>query len=69
MKKALLKATSRKNVKGAFINILGGITRCDEVSLGIVDVLKENPNLKFAVRMMGTVITSYSIHYTKLYEC
>jgi succinyl-CoA synthetase beta subunit len=22
--------------------------------MGIVDVLKENPNLKFAVRMMGT---------------
>jgi succinyl-CoA synthetase beta subunit len=54
VKKALLKATSRRNVKGAFINILGGITRCDEVSMGIVDVLKENPNLKFAVRMMGT---------------
>lgn len=54
VKKALLKATSRSSVKGAFINILGGITRCDEVSKGIVEVLNEKPDLKFAVRMMGT---------------
>lgn len=54
VKLALRKVLENKNVKGIFINILGGITRCDEVAKGIVEVLKEHPNVKFAVRMMGT---------------
>lgn len=54
VKLALKKVLENKNVKGIFINILGGITRCDEVAKGIVEVLKEHPNIKFAVRMMGT---------------
>ncbi|WP_456373310.1 ADP-forming succinate--CoA ligase subunit beta [Methanocaldococcus sp.] len=54
VKLALKKVLENKNVKGIFINILGGITRCDEVAKGIIEVLKEHPNIKFAVRMMGT---------------
>lgn len=54
VKKALKKVLEKQGVKGVFINVLGGITRCDEVAKGIVDVLEEHPNVKFAVRMMGT---------------
>ncbi|WP_423792134.1 succinate-CoA ligase subunit beta [Methanocaldococcus indicus] len=54
VKLALKKVLENKNVKGIFINILGGITKCDEVAKGIVDVLKEYPNIKFSVRLMGT---------------
>ncbi|ABR54338.1 succinyl-CoA synthetase, beta subunit [Methanococcus vannielii SB] len=75
VKSALLKATARNSVKGAFINILGGITRCDEVSKGIVDVLKEKPELKFAVRMMGTnekegreILTKNNVSYENSME-
>ncbi|WP_292460613.1 ADP-forming succinate--CoA ligase subunit beta [Methanothermococcus sp.] len=53
VKKALEKVLER-DVKGIFINVLAGITRCDEVAKGIVEVLKKHPNVKFAVRMMGT---------------
>ena len=35
----------------------------------LVDIMKVNPDRVTAqIRAMGTVITSYSIHYTKLYE-
>ncbi|AEF97182.1 ADP-forming succinate--CoA ligase subunit beta [Methanotorris igneus] len=54
VKKALKKVLENPKVRGVFINILGGITRCDEVAKGIVEILKEHPNVKFAVRMMGT---------------
>jgi succinyl-CoA synthetase beta subunit len=37
------------------VNIFGGITRCDEVALGIVDALGEVGELKpIIVRMLGT---------------
>ena len=52
--KKALKKVLEKDVKGIFINVLAGITRCDEVAKGIVEVFKEHPNIKFAVRMMGT---------------
>ncbi|MBP2142887.1 succinyl-CoA synthetase beta subunit [Methanococcus voltae] len=54
VQKALRRALSKEGIKGVFINILGGITRCDEVSKGIVEVYKDYPNVKFAVRLMGT---------------
>ncbi|ENN96337.1 succinyl-CoA synthetase subunit beta [Methanocaldococcus villosus KIN24-T80] len=54
VKLALKKVLSNKKVKGVFINILAGITKCDEVAKGIVEILKEHPNVKFSVRMMGT---------------
>jgi succinyl-CoA synthetase beta subunit len=37
------------------INVFGGITRCDEVALGVVEVIKEIGALKpIIVRMLGT---------------
>ncbi len=54
IKDALRTVLKNKNVKGIFINILGGITKCDEVAKGIVEILKENPNIKFVVRLTGT---------------
>ncbi|WP_456472018.1 ADP-forming succinate--CoA ligase subunit beta, partial [Methanocaldococcus sp.] len=53
-KLALKKVLENKKVKAIFINILGGITRCDEVAKAIVEVLKDNPNIKFSVRLTGT---------------
>ncbi|MEM3833592.1 MAG: ADP-forming succinate--CoA ligase subunit beta [Thermoprotei archaeon] len=53
------KATSlllrHPNVKVIFFNILGGITRCDEVAKGLINALnKYGSNKKIVVRMMGT---------------
>ncbi len=51
MKKALELVSTKKGVKSIFINIFGGITRCDEIAKGIVDFAPEIP---ISVRMMGT---------------
>lgn len=53
------KATSlllrHPNVKVIFFNILGGITRCDEVAKGLISALnKYGGGKKIVVRMMGT---------------
>jgi succinyl-CoA synthetase beta subunit len=53
------KATSlllrHPNVKVIFFNILGGITRCDEVAKGLISALnKYGTGKKIVVRMMGT---------------
>ncbi len=46
---------SKPEVKAVLINILGGITRCDEVAQGIVAALNKSPIKKpIAVRMIGT---------------
>jgi succinyl-CoA synthetase beta subunit len=41
MKKALEIVLSDPDVRGVFINIFGGITRCDEVARGLVETQKE----------------------------
>jgi succinyl-CoA synthetase beta subunit len=51
MRKALELVSLKKGVKSIFINIFGGITRCDEIAHGIVDFAPEIP---ISVRMMGT---------------
>jgi len=44
-----------KDVEGIFINIFGGITRCDEVALGITGILENAPrNIPLVVRLSGT---------------
>lgn len=46
---------SNPNVKGVFINILGGITRCDDVAAGLVEYRDQKGiNIPFVVRMVGT---------------
>jgi succinyl-CoA synthetase beta subunit len=43
------------NVKAVLFNIFGGITRCDEVALGILEALKEvGTRLPMVVRLVGT---------------
>ncbi|ADG13050.1 succinyl-CoA synthetase, beta subunit [Methanocaldococcus infernus ME] len=75
-KLALKKVLENKKVKGIFINVLGGITRCDEVAKAIVEILKDNPNIKFSVRLTGTneelgrkILEEANIPYsTSMYE-
>ncbi|MDP3786828.1 MAG: ADP-forming succinate--CoA ligase subunit beta [Candidatus Omnitrophota bacterium] len=44
-----------KEVRGIFINIFGGITRCDEVARGIIQVLEKTPSsLPIVLRLAGT---------------
>jgi succinyl-CoA synthetase beta subunit len=43
------------NVKAVLFNIFGGITRCDEVALGILAALKDiKMELPMVVRLVGT---------------
>ncbi|MCD6504759.1 ADP-forming succinate--CoA ligase subunit beta [Candidatus Bathyarchaeota archaeon] len=55
VEKALNIVLSDPNVEVAFINILGGITRCDQVARGIVEARR---NLRFrkpiVIRLVGT---------------
>jgi len=44
-----------KKPKGIFINIFGGITRCDEIAKGIIDYKKKHKiKIPMVVRMIGT---------------
>ncbi len=46
---------SDPDVKSIFINILGGITRCDEVASGVVEALKASQVKKpIVIRLVGT---------------
>lgn len=52
---ALKMVLSDPKVRAIFVNIFGGITRCDEVAKGILTVLEENkPSLPIVVRLVGT---------------
>ncbi|WP_455391817.1 ADP-forming succinate--CoA ligase subunit beta [[Eubacterium] cellulosolvens] len=51
MAKALDIVMKKPGVKAIFVNIFGGITRCDEIAKGIVDIA---PKIPLSVRMMGT---------------
>jgi succinyl-CoA synthetase beta subunit len=45
----------QKNLKAVFVNILGGITKCDDVANGLVRALKgSQEKVPFTVRMVGT---------------
>jgi succinyl-CoA synthetase beta subunit len=45
---------SNPSVRLVFVNIFGGITRCEEVAGGIVRASAESPTGQFVVRMEGT---------------
>lgn len=46
---------SNPRVKGVFANILGGITRCDDVARALIEYKKKNNlDIPFVVRLMGT---------------
>jgi succinyl-CoA synthetase beta subunit len=53
--KAVKICLEQKNLNAVFLNVLGGITKCDEVALGLVRALKESSSkVPFVVRMVGT---------------
>jgi len=44
-----------KKVKGVFINIFGGIVRCERIAHGVIDAAKEvGIRLPVVVRLQGT---------------
>ncbi|MCD4674179.1 MAG: succinate--CoA ligase subunit beta, partial [Anaerolineaceae bacterium] len=46
---------SDKEIRSIIVNIFGGITRCDDVALGILAALQERkPRVPIVVRMAGT---------------
>ena len=51
--KSLNLVTNNPSVKVLLINILGGITACDEVAKALVSFAKENPKRKVVVRLLG----------------
>jgi succinyl-CoA synthetase beta subunit len=55
IRNALGLLRSDPKVKGIFINMFGGITRCDSYAQGVVDALRERPlAIPLVVRMEGT---------------
>ncbi|MDY6788332.1 MAG: ATP-grasp domain-containing protein [Candidatus Nanohaloarchaea archaeon] len=55
MKKAMSKVMEQEDVEGLFVNIFGGITKCDEIAKGIIDFRKEKDmEIPMVVRMVGT---------------
>ncbi|MCF7890039.1 ADP-forming succinate--CoA ligase subunit beta [Candidatus Bipolaricaulota bacterium] len=55
MAKAYQIVTEKEGLEGLFINIFGGITRCDEIAKGIVKALEEKGgDLPLVVRLTGT---------------
>ncbi len=53
IKTALRIVSSNRNVRAIIINIFGGLTKCDEVARGIVDVLSEI-KVPLVIRLAGT---------------
>lgn len=52
---ALRIILSDRRVKAVLINIFGGITRCDEVALGILEAIRNlEVSVPFVVRLVGT---------------
>jgi len=73
---ALKIVLSDPNVKALFINILGGITRCDEVALGILEAKEKVGVVKpMVIRLVGTneeegkrILTEAGIHVLESME-
>ncbi|NVM31063.1 MAG: succinate--CoA ligase subunit beta [Candidatus Helarchaeota archaeon] len=54
MYQALKIIASNEQVQVILINIIGGITRCDEIAKGLIKFLKENKSITFSLRLIGT---------------
>ena len=58
MEKCLKVLYADDQVEGIFINIFGGITRCDEVASGLIEVIQNAPRkLPIVLRLSGTRAT------------
>ncbi|MEM4725959.1 MAG: ADP-forming succinate--CoA ligase subunit beta [Nitrososphaerales archaeon] len=53
VEKAVRLALRNQRVKVLLVNVLGGITRCDEVALGLVNALQANRTIPIVVRLVG----------------
>jgi len=51
---AFKRVLERKGIKAIFVNILGGITRCDEVAGGLIAALDTVKGARLVVRLSGT---------------
>ncbi len=51
---ALEVISSNPRIKGILVNIVGGITRCDEIALGIIEFLKNKKEISMVIRLVGT---------------
>ncbi len=55
IRKGLTFVMSKPEVKAVLVNVLGGITRCDDVARGVIEALHGTGiNKPIAIRMMGT---------------
>lgn len=54
VKEAIRIVFETPGIELVFINVFGGITRCDEIANGIKIALEKNPTYKIVVRMEGT---------------
>lgn len=54
MEKSFRLVTSKEEVEGLFVNIFGGITRCEEIAKGLVGALEDVEELPLVVRLIGT---------------
>ena len=55
IRKGLTFVMSKPEVKAVLVNVLGGITRCDEVARGVIEALHgAGVHKPIAIRMMGT---------------
>lgn len=68
VKAALRIVSSKKNVKAMIINIFGGLTKCDDVARGIIDIFPEL-GIPLVVRLSGTnegqgrtLLEKYGVH-------
>ncbi|MHA1650711.1 MAG: ATP-grasp domain-containing protein [Candidatus Helarchaeota archaeon] len=51
---ALKIISSNEKVQTILINIIGGITRCDEIAKGLLKFLSEGTTIDFSLRLIGT---------------
>lgn len=51
---ALETISSNSKIKGILINIVGGITRCDEIAYGILEFLNFRNDILLVIRLIGT---------------
>ena len=54
IKEALRIVGSNSRVSTIFINIFGGITRCDEIANGIKSAMKDLEGIRLVARLEGT---------------
>ena len=55
VQRALEIVLKEKNLKSIFLNVFGGITRCDDVARGLVEVLRSvRVSIPIVIRMTGT---------------